>query len=276
MAYKTILVHVDHSRHAELRVRTAAGLAVAHGAHLIGTAMSGISRYVYQDSGMDLERTILSTHIDALFARAEAALDRFDATAAAVGAGSRERRLVDDEIGAALVTQARYADLVVVSQSDPHDPVSAMAPDLPGYVALAGARPVLILPYAGAALPIDGTVLLAWDASLEATRALTCAIALLRRAARVVLAVVNPSDAHGEQPGADIALYLARHGVQVEVLIHTTDGDVGEALLSLAADSGAGLIVMGAYGHSRLREMLLGGVTAHMLKSMTVPVLMAH
>ncbi len=276
MAYKTILVHVDHSRHFETRMRTAAALAVAHGAHLAGTAVSGISRYVYQDCGMDMSATILASHVDSLFHRANAALDAFGALAATAGVRSFERRLIDDEAGAGLVMQSRYADLVVVSQADPHDPVSRMAPDLPAYVTLAGARPVLILPHASQAAFDAGTVLVAWDAGLEATRAIAGAMPLLRSAARVVLALINPGDAHGEQPGADMALYLARHGVQVEVTAQATGGAVGEALLTLAGDVGAGLVVMGAYGHGRLREYLLGGVTATMLEGMLVPVLMAH
>jgi nucleotide-binding universal stress UspA family protein len=88
----------------------------------------------------------------------------------------------------------------------------------------------------------------------------------------------NPSGAHGEQPGADVALYLARHGIKVEVSEQAMpkDIDTGNALLSHAADFGADLIVMGGYGHKRFREIMLGGVTHTILESMTVPVLMAH
>jgi nucleotide-binding universal stress UspA family protein len=81
---------------------------------------------------------------------------------------------------------------------------------------------------------------------------------------------------HGEQPGADLALYLARHGVKVDVLQETTEQDSGNALLSLAADVNADLLVMGCYVHSRFREVLLGGATRTVLESMTLPVLMSH
>ncbi|MYM76298.1 universal stress protein, partial [Duganella sp. FT134W] len=109
----------------------------------------------------------------------------------------------------------------------------------------------------------------------------TDALPLLRASARVTLAVYQRrrhNGAHGVQPGADIALYLARHGVKVEVQQNTAgpNEDVGNALLSLAADSGADLLVMGAYGHQRWRELVLGGVTRRVLQSMTLPVLMAH
>ena len=114
---------------------------------------------------------------------------------------------------------------------------------------------------------------------MEATHAVTSAIALLKRAGHVDLVVFNPdpqSEAHGAQPGGDIALYLARHGIQVQVRQQTTGADIGTALLALAADLSSDLIVMGGYGHSRLREIVLGGTTRTVLEAMQVPVLMAH
>jgi nucleotide-binding universal stress UspA family protein len=121
-------------------------------------------------------------------------------------------------------------------------------------------------------------VLLAWNASREATRATTDALPFLKAADKVVVAPVKPDRAaHGEAPGTDIGLYLSRHGVRVEVAaIQGTDLDAGNALLSRAADLSIDLIVMGGYGHSRMSELILGGVTRTMLESMTVPVLMSH
>ncbi|CUI09032.1 universal stress protein [Massilia antarctica] len=276
MPYKTILVHADHSRHAEARLKAATAVAADCNAHLVGAAMSGLSRYIYQDGGTDLMQTVLASHMEELNRRANAALDHFERLAAGAAVRSFERRLVDDEPGAALALQARYADLVVVSQSDPDDPVARMTPGLPEYVMLASARPVLVVPHAGHFPVIGSEVLVAWDASTAATRALANALPLLKRARRVTVAVFNPDDAHGQQPGADIALYLARHGINAEVMAQRTSIDVGEALLSLAADVDTNLIVMGCYGHARVRELLLGGVTATILKSMTAPVLMSH
>ncbi|NHZ65417.1 universal stress protein [Massilia genomosp. 1] len=276
MPYKTILVHVDRARHAEARLLAAASVAADCNAHLIGAAMSGVSRYVYQDGASDLLQTVLSTHMEELNRRANASLDVCERIAAGAAVRSFERRMVDDEPGAALALQARYADLVVLSQSDPDDPVARMTPGLPEYVMLASARPVLVIPHAGHFPAIGSEVLVAWDASTAATRALANALPLLKRARRVTVAVFNPDDAHGQQPGADIALYLARHGVKADVMAQHTSIDIGEALLSLAADVDANLIVMGCYGHARLRELMLGGVTATILKSMTAPVLMSH
>jgi len=279
MSYKTILVHVDQSRHAAARIKIAAEIAVTENAHLIGAAMTGLSRFVYRDSAIDLTRTIVANHIDSLNQRANQALAEFDAIAKQIGVLSYEKRRGDDDPEGGLSLQARYSDLVVVSQTDPDEPVSKVISDLPEYVMLNCARPVLVVPFAGRFDHIGEEALIAWDGSMEATRAVTNAIPLLRRAKNVTVALFNPSaqsDIHGEQPGADIALYLARHEIKVEVVELRTNIDVGNALLSLAADVRSDLIVMGGYGHTRFRELLLGGATMLVLKTMTAPVLMSH
>lgn len=279
MSYKTILVHADMSKHAAARIKIAAQIAIAENAHLIGAAMTGISRFIYQDSAMDLSRTIVASHIDSLYERANQALEQFDAIAKQMDVASYEKRLVNDEPQGGLSMQARYCDLVVVSQTDPDEPVSNVIADLPQYVMLNCARPVLIVPYAGQFDHAGDDVLIAWDGGMEATRAVTNAIPLLKRAKNVTVALFNPSaqfGVHGEQPGADIALYLARHNIKIEVVEQRTAIDVGNALLSLAADLRSDLIVMGGYGHTRFRELLLGGVTMTVLNTMTAPVLMSH
>lgn len=277
MSYKTILVHVDHSRHAAERIGIAARLAISENAHLVGAAMSGISRFIYNDSAVDLAGPIVAPHIDALYAQANAALARFDAIASQAGVLSHERRLIDDEPSDGLTLQARYADLVVIGQTDRDEPPPSVIADLPEYVMLNCARPVLLVPYAGSFDTVGSNALVAWDGSMSATRGITCAIPMLRRARNVTLALFNPSnEVHGEQPGADIALFMARHGIKVEVVQQNTELDAGNALLSMAADLRSDLLVMGGYGHARFREILLGGVTKTILQTMTLPVLMSH
>lgn len=279
MSYKTILVHVDQSRHAAARIKIAAEIAIAENAHLIGTAMIGISRIMYQGGGADFTGTIVAAEIDALKERAHQALAEFDAIARHMGVLSYEKRLVNDEPEGGLSLQARYSDLVVIGQTDVDETCSRVIAGLPEYVMLNCARPVLLVPYAGRFERVGSNVLVAWDGSMEATRAVTNAIPLLKRAKNVSVALFNPSDqsdVHGEQPGADIALYLTRHNIKVEVVQQHTELDVGNTLLSLAADLRSDLIVMGGYGHTRFREVLLGGVTKTILKTMTVPVLMSH
>jgi len=274
MSYKTIIVHVDQSKHAAARIRLAAELALSHEAHLVGAAMTGISRFIYPDGTISLD-TIISELRDA----ANVDLDQFEEIVKKLGVPSYERRLTEDDAAGGLAMQARYADLVVVSQTDRSETGDAGAGDIPEYVALNSARPVLAIPYAGRFENPGRNVLIAWDGSMEATRAVTNALPLLRRARQVTVVLFNVSrfsGVHGQEPGADIALYLARHGVKVSVSSEFTELDIGNALLSLAADKGADLLVMGSYGHTRFREVLLGGVTQTILKTMTLPVLMSH
>jgi nucleotide-binding universal stress UspA family protein len=279
MSYKTILVHVDQSEHAATRIKIAAEIAMAENAHLVGVAMTGISRFLYQESAMDISGTIVAAQLDAMNDNAQQALTTFDTIASAMGVLSYEKRLVNDEPEGGLALQARYCDLVVVGQNDPDESFPSIVSDLPEYVMLNCARPVLIVPYVGEFPHLGQNALVAWDGSMEATRAVTNAIPLLKRAKNVAVVLFNPgkrSEVHGEQPGADIALYLARHDIKIEVLHEHTDIDIGNALLSLAADRQTDLIVMGGYGHTRFREVLLGGVTTTVLKTMTAPVLMSH
>jgi len=139
---------------------------------------------------------------------------------------------------------------------------------------------VLVVPFIGASAAIGRNVLLCWNASREAARAATDALPLLQAAASVTVLVVGAetSDSgHGAEPGADVAIWLGRHGVKVTVQRDVAaDADVGGLILSRAMDHGCDLIVMGIYGHSRLRELVLGGASRTLLGSMTVPVLMAH
>lgn len=279
MSYKTILVHLDESKRTEERIKIAADIAISEGAHLIGVAMTGVSRFIYQSAEIGNSDPNLAIHLDFLRERAQAVLEKFEQSATGLGVSSFEKRLVDDEAGAGVSIQGRYSDLIILGQYDPDETSPTTLSDFPEYVMLHSGRPVLIIPYAGQFESIARKVLISWDASREATRAVTDAIPLLRKAHIVQVAVFNPSgssDEHGEQPGADIALFLARHNINVEVIPQKTEIDIGNALLSLANDQNSDMIVMGGYGHARFREMILGGVTQTVLKSMTVPVLISH
>ena len=279
MSYKTIVVHVDRSRHAPQRIRIAGEIALRDNAHLTGVAMTGISRYLLEGDVINQHEPVLVTHLDYLHKQAEQALAQFEETVRRMGVLSWEKRLVDDEPAGGLSLEARYADLVVMSQTDTGESLPGIMSDFPEYVVMNAGRPVLLVPYAGEFSHVGRTVLLAWDGSMEAGRAVHGAMPMLRQAQEVKVVVFNAGrqvNVHGEQPGADLALYLARHGVKVDVLQEATGQDSGNALLSLAADVHADLLVMGCYAHSRFREVLLGGATRTVLESMTLPVLMAH
>ena len=180
-----------------------------------------------------------------------------------------------------LALHARYADLTVLGQPDPeNDRDGAGMEAVFTHVLMTAGRPVLAVPHSGTFERIGERVLVAWNASREATRAVNDALPLLRMASKVTVLAIDPKhgiDGHGDVPAADICLHLARHGVKAEAA-HTVakgmgDGDV---LLSYAADLGADTIVCGGYGHSRIREMVFGGVTRALLEEMTVPVFISH
>lgn len=279
MSYKTVLVHVDQGKDAGARIDLAAQIALAEGGHLIGAAMTGLSTYAFVATGLSPSAPPLQVPFDLLREEAGRALDGFEARMAALGVDSYERRLVDEEAGLGMSMQARYCDLVVLSQSDRDNPAPGLRADFPEYVLLNGGRPVLIVPANTTVGAIGRKILVAWNGSIEATRAIASALGMLRRASQVDVVVLNPEiegDLHGEVPGADIALYLARHNIRVDTRSLSGVADVGEALLSLAADAGSDLLVMGGYGRSRLREILLGGATRTVLASARLPVWMAH
>jgi nucleotide-binding universal stress UspA family protein len=191
--------------------------------------------------------------------------------------GSSEWRVADGPVDEKIVGQSRYADLLIVGQSDPQAP-EATPPDLPQYVALASGRPLLVLPYVGIEKPPGSKVMLCWNGSRESARAATEALPFLKAAGLVTALVVEPqASQEGDKSAAALETWLGRHGVKANVRRDIgADSDVGNTILSRAADYDADLIVMGLYGHSRAREFVLGGASRTILSSMTVPVLMAH
>ena len=277
--YKTILVHADESATSAHRVEVAARLAARFDAHLVGVAITGLSAFMLPMTGLDAGFPPVAFPIEQLHADAARALDLFERAALGAATLSCERRMVDDEAGFGMSLHARYSDLVVVSQMGAAARLPRVRSDFPEYVLLNSVRPVLVIPATHEGADPGSKVTVAWNGSAEALRAITSAIPLLQRAQQVDLVVFNARaepDAHGEDPGADMALYLARHNVKVTVFAADEGRDDGGALLSFAADRGADLIVMGAYGHSRLREFVLGGMTRTALRNSIVPLWMAH
>jgi nucleotide-binding universal stress UspA family protein len=275
VALKDILVHVDESGRAGIRFDLALGLASAHQSHLVALNVRRLS------PNPALVGVPLGGDLDAILARAEAeAADQtramVESRSVPVGVTLEWRDVVGDPVEA-LALHARYCDLAVIGQSEPDDRGGRILPD---NLILAVGRPVLVVPHCGHFPQVGRRVLLAWNASREATRAVHDALPILVKAAMVHVLAINPEhgrDGHGEVPGADICLHLSRHGVNsVCEQISTDDLDVGEMLLNRSADEDCDLIVMGGYGRSRLREMVLGGATRHLLEHMTAPVLFSH
>ncbi|MDE2430991.1 MAG: universal stress protein, partial [Burkholderiales bacterium] len=182
MTYKTILVHVDESERSDFRVKIAADIARADEAHLIGTAVTGVSRFIYQDGNISASDPNLTIHLNFLKERAERAIANFNERVQKVGVSSYESMIANDEAGGGIGLQARYSDLVVIGQTNRDEPSPSVLPDFPEYIVMNSGRPVLIIPYAGDFTSVAKRPLISWDASREATRALTDAIPLLKRA----------------------------------------------------------------------------------------------
>ena len=260
MAYKDLLVIVDDDPHTSERISHAAELAERFGAHLTGLCVSMVN-------GPEAKHHT---------ARARALFDE------EIGRRriSTEWRAAADFPTDAAVVQSRYTDLVVLGQLNPEEPLAPVNNPRPEDIVLSAGRPVLAIPYVGHYDAIGQRVLVAWDASREASRSISDAMPLLASASAVTILTIDPATGrteHGDIPGADIALHLARHGVNTRVEKAPSGGiGIGDVLLSRASDLGADLLVMGAYGHSRVRELVLGGATRTVLRSMTLPVFISH
>jgi len=184
-----------------------------------------------------------------------------------------------DPIDAALA-HMRCVDLAIIGQADIKDDKRGLTRRLAEDVVLGSGGPILLLPYAGTPVELGANVAIAWNAGREAARAVRDALPILATASRVtVVSMAHERDTQAAmaQSHVRLAAYLAAHAIeaQFKCLVGTSD-EPGELLLSQAADVGADLIVMGGYGHARVRELVLGGTTRTMLESMTVPVLMSH
>lgn len=279
--YKTIVVHVDGSHQQESRLRAAAQLAIAHDAHLVGSGMTGMSWLDFALLTGSMGAPMMpNSDFQGLRDATSLRLEKFLDDAQRLGVASLEARLIEDDPGFALLMQSRYADLTILSQDTEQEPtLPVRLRRLPEHVTLHGARPVLVVPESYQGQPIPGTAVVGWNGSMQAIRAIDGALPLLQRAENVKLVLINPdqlTELHGEEPGADMALYLARQGVQVDVIVERTRATAGEALMSMARTTGAGLLVTGAYGHSRYREWILGGATRELLERTPVPLLLAH
>lgn len=192
---------------------------------------------------------------------------------------SVEAQYVDRGTVASLAARfARYADLTLITaQAEGFEPMQTWV--MNGALFESG-RPMLLLPKAATHFPEAKTVMIGWDASVQAAKAVRDAIGLMKQAEAVHAVLIDPVpsfDGHGPEPGADLATYLGRHGIAATVHRLPKEGkETGEVLRRTATDLDADLIVMGGFGHSRLRERFFGGSTTDMIKSAAVPVLMAH
>lgn len=277
MSLKDIIVHLDTTEACRQRVQAGINLAQEHGANLTGVAVLHqpyIPAYAEAQIGVEIIEQQQAAQRDALSEIGNG----FDTMTSEAGV-SAGWRIVEGEPVDKLSEQARYADLIILSQR-PDSEVLQSGYEIPDRVLLGAGRPVLIIPTIYDGKPFGRRIMVGWDAGRTAARAVHDAMPLLKAADAVTIMVVNPkpgTDGHGDLPGADLAAHLARHGVTAEA-DHTQSKDVsvGDLLLSRGADAQSDMIVIGGYGHARWRELVLGGVTQHLLVNMPLPILMSH
>jgi nucleotide-binding universal stress UspA family protein len=276
MPGKDILVVIDNAATAARRLATAAALAKRFAARLTGffaTGLPAATSFGDLASGAQLVDAYMAAQRDEAV-RAEAAfrqeLGRLQLT------GDWLWREAD--ITESVTTVGRLFDLVVLGQTDP-DADSPVPRILPEDLVQALGRPVLVVPYVGEFTSL-GHVMIAWNGTREAARALFDAMFIIERADAVTVIEVDAPGAAGSPPShlaADVVAALKRRGIEAAAESTVTDGTpVADIILSRAADLTADLIVMGAYGHSRLRELVMGGTSRSIFQEMTVPVLMSH
>jgi nucleotide-binding universal stress UspA family protein len=281
MALKNIEVFIDATPEGEKRADYAATLAHQCGAHLAGIHVVSAGRPAhrtdYSAVGEKAIRSSLAWQEASDAALAATVRQRFEAISAQRDVSAEFRVIGRGGPNEDLILCSLHSDLVVIGQRELHE--------LPGYLSperllLASGAPILVLPSGWKSQPIGQKILVGWNASREARRAVADALPFLVAAASVTLLVIDSNkraDRHGEEPGADIALYLARHGAHVEVEQVSSHGSpVADIILSFAADHGMDLIVIGAYSHARSVEVVFGGVTRTLLKQAPIPVLMSR
>ena len=279
MTYRSLLVFLDQDPLCAARTQVAIQLAMVFDCHLVGVAPTGlVDLPLSQQVDPSLEK-LSAMAWSALCGHAEQAAERFRQECRAAGVKSVEAVIDESDKAQSLVRHAHCSDLTVMTQADPTAPGHRAAQALVEQVVLYGARPTLILPYAGRFATVGSNVLVAWDDSREAARALSDALPLLRLAKHVQVLSWSEGGTDDEalRPRLDaLNQWLRWQGVSADLRVETADIGIADAMLSRAADLSADLIVMGAYGHARWTERVLGGATRGLLATMTVPVLMSH
>jgi nucleotide-binding universal stress UspA family protein len=278
MGLKDLLVHVNVSKHCPARVAIAARLAKTFDARLTGlftTAADDVAFYMVEEMALNAEPTMRAWWLrvrDKVKAEFEEALRRTGTTTLWLEVGDKD--------GSAVSQHARYADLTIVGQIDPEEPLPRPEYKIPERVALDSGCPVLVVPYAGNFTTLGSKVLIAWNSSAQSARAVRDSLPLLRKAESVTILTINTDSQRRDEPDRPdtrIVTHLAHHGIVATAReLVVDDATVGETILSQASEEGVDLIVMGAYGHSRASEFVLGGATRTMFRQMTVPILVSH
>jgi nucleotide-binding universal stress UspA family protein len=278
MTYKTILLHLNDARRAEALLEPAVRLAAKSNAHLIGLHVyaSVPAPPVAIPYGAQVLGSIVAAEREQT-EKLSAAFARMTANQPFVSEW-RSVKVPHVDLAPVVMDHGRAADLIIAGQTDPDWDLSPLL-DFPERLALESGRPVLVVPYIGRYPDPGRNAVISWKSGRESARAVFDALPLLRGAETVqILEIKERGDERPAlAPDTSIAAALARHGIKPSVRTSIAgEISVGDEILSRLADMGADLLVMGAYGHSRMREMVFGGVTRHIFRHMTAPVLFSH
>lgn len=276
-AFKRILVHVDRDVRSDQRIEVAVNLAERFAGKVTGVYVArSFLPPVFMVGA--LPPAVMTDQEQLDQEDAETAKRRFLDHVVRRGLDS-EWRYIRDATVPTLRRVARYMDLAIVGQRDLVTPEEMLAVR-PEELALGSGRPVLVVPYIGGSRSPGQRIVIAWDGSREAARAVADALPLLMRASSVWVVTINakaPGMTDQSNAAEDLCRFLADQGVPAKPdHLQTDECSEADVVLSRIADLGADLLVMGCYGHTRLRELVLGGMTREILQHMTVPVLMSH
>ena len=276
MDYRTVLVALGTEAGCEARVRMAAELAARFGGHVVGVSATGIRMDLLFRAGDDAARFAEDARRRRLVQTAESGELLGDTVSQTAYGTPFTHHVVEDELGWVLAQEGRVADIIVLGGLLPAGDGTRQRTS--EYVLLNAGRPVLLVP--PHAVPLHGVhVVIAWDGSREAARAVADAMPLLLCATKVTILAVwdekGSPDANSE-PVAGLRQYLRRHGVIAAVRTEQTSGDVATVVLETVSVLGAGMLVAGGYGHSRVRELILGGTTRTLMHACPVPLLLSH
>ncbi|MEN4923120.1 universal stress protein [Achromobacter spanius] len=277
--YRRISVHLDHGFDCKRRTELALGLARRHKAELVGIyASSAPPQYYYGESVMMSRSLNVMKEIQA---QNRGAVQNAFLEAAAAADVPAVVRAGESSPSATVALHGRASDMIIVSQYNRDDIEAAHETEFVEQTLLSAGRPVLVLPSSGSFPVVGERVMLCWDGSREAARALADAAPLLRAASHLVVLTMDEGAATRNVeaiPFEDLVTYCVAQGMPApdHVRRDIKGVGVGSTILNAAADHSADLIVMGAYGHSKFREWAMGGATASILKSMTVPIMFSH
>ena len=275
---KNFLVHIPSERLIRPLIDGAISLAVSHAAHLHAISVGYETTNVLPiDAGGAAVAAVFEIERERALERANAALAVFEVEArnAGISFNSEAMASIPADAAAPLIASARLHDLTIVLQPEPER--QTFDNDMPQEILFESGGPVLFVPYVHNG-PLEAKRIgIAWDGSRLAARALRDAVPFLTRAEAITIVSINEVQAPAEASAKALSAHLARYGATVRIQQMDADRtDIQPSILSIAADDGLDLIVMGGYGHSRLQERILGGVTRGMIQSMTVPTLMSH